>query len=106
MSMNSKTQLRLKIFGIANTGETLQFIIKLSYFPNEKKNIAIGRQSNCDILIQDKLLSKIHSFISFSENSGWMLMDGYDKTLSTNGTWYFSSKLGFISMKTLKSMIN
>jgi len=75
-------QLRLKIFGIANTGETF-------YFPVDKKQITIGRQANCDIVIQDKLLSKIHSFISYSEKTGWLLMDGYDNNSSTNGTWLY-----------------
>jgi len=79
---NGKSQLRLKIFGIANSGETF-------YFPVEKKQIAIGRQSQCDIVIQDKLLSKIHSFVSYSDKSGWMLTDGVENNASTNGTWLY-----------------
>jgi len=79
---SAKMQLRLKIFGIGNNGE-------LFYFPTDKKIITIGRQNNVDILIQDKLLSKIHSTICFSETSGWMLYDGYENNSSTNGTWLY-----------------
>ena len=41
MSMNSKTQLRLKIFGIANTGETLYFNIKLTKCPQHLKKYSL-----------------------------------------------------------------
>jgi len=79
---HGRTQLRLKIFGIANSGETF-------YFPIEKQQISIGRQTQCDIAIQDKLLSKIHSMITYCDKNGWLLMDGFENNTSTNGTWLY-----------------
>lgn len=54
-----------------------------------KRNITLGRYSLADIQLNDKLLSKIHCVINFSEKEGWTLTDGHDDKPSTNGTWLY-----------------
>jgi len=61
----------------------------------------IGRTPECDIRINDKLLSKNQASISFQEQqsiqqdgaaeatSAWVLSDGYNGKGSTNGTWLY-----------------
>jgi len=78
-SMNVK--LKIKIFREDMIGETF-------FFPPLKK-INIGRSSNAEICIEDKLLSKIHCNINFDNQTGWTLKDGSDNGLSTNGTWLY-----------------
>ena len=68
--------------------------IKFDYTFNslEKQNIIIGRNFNCDIKIDDDLLSRINSTLIYKENE-WFLYDGnYIKnpdSKSTNGTWIY-----------------
>lgn len=59
-----------------------------SYFKNEGQEIIIGRTPNCDIRIEDKLLSKTQAHIKFVDNN-WRLFDGYNGKGSTNGTWIY-----------------
>jgi len=42
-----------------------------------------------DIHIDDKLMSKIHCVINFSETSGWILYDGFNNKRSMNGSWLY-----------------
>jgi pSer/pThr/pTyr-binding forkhead associated (FHA) protein len=70
--------------------------------------IKIGRANECEITIEDNMLSRVHCTIEYQENVGWIIRDGYNiKTMtgsyevkqSTNGTWYlfFSyDDLGFM----------
>lgn len=48
----------------------------------------IGRSPNCDIRIDDQLISKMQSTIKYEE-ANWILEDGKDGKESTNGTWYY-----------------
>ena len=48
----------------------------------------IGRTPNCDIRIEDKLLSKAQAIIKF-DGMHWVLIDGFDGRESTNGTWLY-----------------
>ena len=48
----------------------------------------IGRSPNCDIRIDDQLISKMQSTIKY-EDGNWILEDGRDGKESTNGTWYY-----------------
>lgn len=43
---------------------------------SEDQEIAIGRTPNCDIRIDDKLLSKLQATIRYEEGD-WILYDGY-----------------------------
>ena len=61
-----------------------------------KSSIKIGRSPECEISIDDNMLSRIHCSIENRENIGWIIRDGYLAKLkdgsyesknSTNGTW-------------------
>lgn len=49
--------LKLKMFGGPNNGEVYEF--QLDDMQNNNKEILIGRTPDCDIKINDKLLSKV-----------------------------------------------
>lgn len=50
--------------------------------------MVIGRTPNCDIRIEDKLLSKMQATIR-NEQGEWVLYDGSQGRESTNGTWLY-----------------
>ena len=61
-------------------------------FSCDKERITIGRENNCDVEINDTLLSRIHCTIIYNDVLGWVLKDGKEDILwknSTNGTWIF-----------------
>lgn len=51
----------------------------------------IGRSPNCDIRIDDQLISKMQSTVKY-EDGQWILEDGHGGKESTNGTWYFMNE--------------
>ena len=62
-------------------------------FTPEKKSFLIGRAAECDICIDDGMLSRFHCTFEFRNNK-WFLKDGKiengkDKK-STNGTWIYA----------------
>ena len=60
---------------------------------NGDREILIGRTPECDIKVNDKLLSKIQSHVKvhFDAKGGfkWVLHDGIKGRPSTNGTWLY-----------------
>ena len=60
--------------------------------------IIIGRDSSlCDIIVEDKMLSRQHCCINYKENEnhekGWYIKDGNMKgKKSTNDTWFYSAE--------------
>ena len=60
--------------------------------------ILIGRNSFCDIIIEDKMLSRVHCSAYFKESEkdeerGWYLKDGnLEGKKSTNDTWFYCSE--------------
>jgi hypothetical protein len=57
---------------------------------NRNTIINIGRSENCDITIEDVMLSKIHTSIEYkAKDKSFYLYDGDTKKESTNGTWVF-----------------
>jgi hypothetical protein len=55
------------------------------------KEITIGRSENSDVILQDKMLSRIHCILFYDENKGWLIKDGNELNQpSTNGTWVFA----------------
>ena len=57
---------------------------------NRNTIINIGRSENCDITIEDVMLSKIHTSIEYkAKEKSFYLYDGDTKKESTNGTWVF-----------------
>ena len=83
--------LRLKIFGGANNGEIYEYHV--NQMQNGSKEVLIGRTPECDIKVNDKLLSKIQSHVKVKYNPNgtymWMLHDGCKGKPSTNGTWLY-----------------
>lgn len=53
--------LRLKIFGGSNNGDVYEYHV--DQMLNGNKEIQIGRTPECDIKVNDKLLSKIQSHV-------------------------------------------
>ena len=78
-------RLKLKIFGGPSAGE-IYF-----YKPELNKQIVIGRTPDCEIRINDKLLSKNQAVIQLSDQTDgqWILSDGHNGKSSTNGTWLY-----------------
>ena len=63
-------------------------------FDKNKAIITIGRCSDCDIIIDDYMLSRYHCTIFFKNNK-WFISDGLIKNNdfikpSTNGTWLYT----------------
>ena len=83
--------LKLKIFGGANNGDIYQYHI--DQMENGQKTITLGRTNECDIQINDKLLSKSQCYIQaeFYKDGTyrWVLLDGVNGKPSTNGTWLY-----------------
>ena len=64
-------------------------------FQPSKSIIKFGRSAECEITVEDSMLSRIHCCIEYKENFGWIVRDGYqskkgsnfENKYSTNGTW-------------------
>ena len=90
---NYDNNLNLKIISKNKIYEPFNFL------PTKSK-IKIGRSSNCEISIDDILLSRVHCTIQYQNNIGWIIRDGYnnkengddsmDTKASTNGTWLYT----------------
>lgn len=68
-------------------------------FQPTKSSIRIGRNQNCEIVVEDNMLSRVHCTIEYRNNVGWVIRDGVYNTNkdgnvevkpSTNGTWLFA----------------
>ncbi len=71
---------------------------KHSIFQPNGKLIKIGRMPDCDILIDNKSLSR-YQCVLYHRETGWVIVDGDGTQPSKNGTWYDVLFLG----KLLKS---
>jgi len=88
---NNENELILKLF----TGEEQ----RNSYIFNceNQKTVIIGRDSSlCDVIIDDKMLSRVHCCINYKEKDqekGWYIKDGnLQGKKSTNDTWFYSAE--------------
>lgn len=65
---------------------------RLSFNPKQSPFL-IGRSPDCEVIIDDNMLSRFHCTIEFRENK-WYIIDGMidnDKVKnSTNGTWKYA----------------
>ena len=80
-------RLKIKVFGPP-------CVDKLMFFnPEDHADnlIKIGRAANCDIMLDDSLVSKLQSIIEF-KNCEWILRDGDGYKNSTNGIWLYMSE--------------
>lgn len=83
---NNEKNINLKIFsGNIRHGN-------LSFSP-EQSPFIIGRSQECDVIIDDNLLSRFHCTIDY-RNDKWFITDGYIDNgsikKSTNGTWIYA----------------
>ena len=58
-------------------------------FTNEKKKIRIGKHPQCEITINEQGISRVQCSLTFKNGEGWMIKDGDENKLSTNGTWLY-----------------
>lgn len=58
-----------------------------------KKPIAVlGRTDDCEIIVDDTILSKKHCTFTFNPDLEiWTITDGYNLRGSLNGTWIYMS---------------
>ena len=82
----SENSLNLKIF----SGNIKHGI--LTFSPKQSPFI-IGRSQDCDVIIDDNMLSRFHCSIEYRDDK-WYITDGYiDNNIikkSTNGTWIYA----------------
>ena len=78
-------KLKLRVFSVSKSEHPDLYCCQF-----ENQEIVIGRSPNCDIRVDDELLSKMQATIMFDEPShSWVLVDGYEGKKSTNGTWLY-----------------
>ena len=82
----SENSLNLKIF----SGNIKHGI--LTFSPKQSPFI-IGRSQDCDVIIDDNMLSRFHCSIEYRDDK-WYITDGYNDNnnikKSTNGTWIYA----------------
>ena len=83
---NPEKMINLKIFSGNIRHGNLRFSPKQSPF-------IIGRSEECDVIIDDNMLSRFHCSIEFRDDR-WYITDGYidnnNIKKSTNGTWIYA----------------
>ena len=88
--------LKLKYFG--GSGPSEEFEYHVDQMQGGEREITIGRSPDCDIYINDKLLSKIQCHVKCvldPHNHNyyqWIIYDGKKGQSSTNSTWLYISK--------------
>ena len=87
----NENEITIKLF----TGEEQRN--SYSFNCDNQKCIIIGRDSSiCDVIIDDKMLSRVHCCINFKEKDnikGWYIKDGnLQGKKSTNDTWFYSAE--------------
>ena len=76
--------LFLKIY--SNEGQYEPIIIQKT----DDKIYKLGRSEKCDVVIKDKMLSRVHCILFYIDNN-WYIKDGNEKgNESTNGTWLYA----------------
>ena len=56
----------------------------------DDKIYKLGRSEKCDVVIKDKMLSRVHCILYYLDNN-WYIKDGNEKgNESTNGTWLYA----------------
>ena len=88
---DNENELTIKLF----TGEEQRN--SYSFNCDNQKCIIIGRDSSlCDVIIDDKMLSRVHCCINYKEKEnerGWYIKDGnLQGKKSTNDTWFYSAE--------------
>lgn len=71
---------------IAFSGESNN--ISYVFNHNQTNKIYIGKNENCNIVLNDDLLEDFHCTVEYREKIGWVIKDGYNNEKSTFGTWF------------------
>jgi len=93
-------KLKLRVFSVSKSDQP-----DLHCCQFEEQEVVIGRSPNCDIRVDDELLSKMQASISFDlQLREWVLQDGFQGKRSTNGTWlYLNEEIPVLSGMLFKS---
>jgi pSer/pThr/pTyr-binding forkhead associated (FHA) protein len=89
---NEKNSINIKVFSGDEKCDNYNF----DYLSN--RTILIGRSAICNLVIEDKMLSRVHCSVFFiesenKEDRGWYLKDGnLNGKKSTNDTWFYSAE--------------
>ena len=80
-NIENEKVLSVKVF----RGEINNF----SYVFNQSQidKITIGKNDNCNIVLEDNILDDIHCTIEYKKGLGWVINDGYNNKKSESGTW-------------------
>ena len=85
---NDVMQLKLRVFSVTKAD-----IPDLYCCQHKEQLMIVGRSPNCDIRIDDELLSKMQATVSYSPQlQMWTICDGYQGKNSTNGTWLYMNE--------------
>jgi hypothetical protein len=88
--------LNIKIFSGCKYDPLYDCLNSFRNFQPSKTVIRIGRSNECEVFIDDNMLSRVHCSIEYREHVGWIIRDGhiiktkeskYETRLSTNGIW-------------------
>ncbi len=84
---NNKKHITVNIVPPNNNDSQSESSTHFEFNSEEKDTIVIGREFDCDISIEDKMLSKTHCMLYYDNE--WRIKDGYEGKQSTNGTWMY-----------------
>jgi len=60
--------------------------------PQTKRTAVMGRVDECDLVVDDSILSKKHCTFSYDATQfKWSVIDGFNLRGSLNGTWVYLS---------------
>ena len=78
-------QLKLRVFSVVKADTPDLYCCQ-----HKDQVLVIGRSPNCDIRIDDELLSKMQATVVYDVKLGmWVIIDGFEGKQSTNGTWLY-----------------
>lgn len=73
--------LSVKVFG----GELVNY--SYAFSQRQFNKIYIGKNEDCNIVLDDNLLDNIHCTIEYKKEIGWVINDGDSQNKTENGTW-------------------
>ena len=85
---DDQQKVKLRVFSVVRAEQPDLFTLS-----HKDQVVVLGRSPNCDVRVDDDLLSKMQATIYFSqEQQRWVIQDGYKESRSTNGTWIYVSE--------------
>ena len=80
-NIESEKILSVKVF----MGETHNYLF--AFNQKQTNKITIGKNENCNIVLNDNMVDDIHCLIEYKRGLGWVIIDGYLNKKSERGTW-------------------